>query len=66
MELLPAEIASTLPALYATEHETNPLCCVKFFTPDSSWTWYVIEYDPEERLLFGYVVGHESEPGTFP
>ena len=63
IELLPDEIARTLPALYAAEKEADPLVRVKLFTPDSSWTWYVVEYDPEERLLFAFVVGHEAELG---
>jgi hypothetical protein len=28
---------------------------VKLFTPDSSWAWYVVEYDPERRLCLGLV-----------
>jgi hypothetical protein len=63
--LLPDAIAKDLPSLYATEHEADPLARVKFFTPDSSWTWYVTEYDPEERLCFGLVVGHARELGYF-
>ena len=65
MELLPAEIATALPNLYSTEHDGDPVCRVKFFTPDSSWTWYGTEYDPEQRLFFGYVVGLSPELGYF-
>ena len=64
-KLLPDEIAKTLPRLYATEEEADPIARVKFFTPDSSWTWYVTEYDPKERLCFGLVVGHARELGYF-
>lgn len=38
---------------------------VKLFTPDSSWTWWIIEYDPIERLAFGLVSGFEVELGYF-
>ena len=38
---------------------------MKFFTPDSSWTWYVTEFDPAERRCFGLVIGHERELGYF-
>lgn len=40
---------------------------MKFFTPDSSWTWYVTEGEAQEGdfLFFGYVVGHEREWGYF-
>lgn len=63
--LLPDEIAATLPPLYATEKEADPLVRVKFFTPDSSWTWYVTEFDPAERRCFGFVIGLHQELGYF-
>ena len=50
--LLPDEIARPRPRLYATEKERDPLARVKFFTPDSSWTWY-LGYRPDccENML---------------
>jgi hypothetical protein len=36
----------------------------KFFTPDSQWTWYVLEFDGED-IFFGYIVGFEAELGYF-
>jgi hypothetical protein len=64
--LLPADVAETLPALYATERlgDAAP-AVVKFFTPDSPWTWYATEFDPVDRLFFGKVIGHEAELGYF-
>ena len=38
---------------------------VKYFTPDANWTWYATEYDPEERVFFGLVIGLEQELGYF-
>ena len=63
--LLPDEVARTIPPLYATENERDPIVRVKFFTPDSSWTWFVTEMDPEERRCFGLVIGLERELGYF-
>jgi hypothetical protein len=63
--LLPDEIAATIPALYATEHVDDPTVHVKFFTPDAQWTWFVTEFDPEQRLCFGYVIGLDRELGYF-
>lgn len=63
--LLPESVAATLPRLYATENDEDPIVRVKFFTPDSSWTWYVTEFDPNERLCFGLVDGLECELGYF-
>jgi hypothetical protein len=63
----PKSVSSKIPALYATEE--TPLAekklYVKFFTPASNWTWYGAEYNPEEKLFFGYVEGFEAEWGYF-
>ncbi len=64
MKLLTKDIRRKLPALYSTEDQEDPMVHVKFFTPDSSWTWYVIEFDGED-LFFGFVVGHFPELGYF-
>ena len=54
-----------MPALYTSENDPDPLVRVKLFDPTGSWTWYVIEYDPETRECFGLVDGFESELGPF-
>jgi hypothetical protein len=41
---------------------------VKFFTPWTCWTWYVLEaskQDDGDWEFFGYVCGHEREMGYF-
>ena len=48
-KLIPQTLLSDIPDLYATEGETNPLCYVKLFTPDSNWTWYIIEFSKSDR-----------------
>ena len=68
--LMPAWLAAEVPALYSQEGTEDPTIRTKFFTPDSSWTWYVLEYsakapDGAERLCFGLVDGHEKELGYF-
>lgn len=66
MELLPNEIAASLPPLYSQEELGEAaMALIKFFTPWTRWTWYVSEYSPEQRLFFGIVVGHEREFGYF-
>lgn len=64
-KLMPDEIAASLPPLYSSERIDDPVVTLKWFTPDSSWTWYVLEFDPTERLCFGVVVGHQREHGYF-
>lgn len=65
MKLLNDELIKTLPPLYSTENLKDPLIQCKFFTPDSSWTWYVLEYDKTNEIFFGYVCGFENELGYF-
>ena len=46
----------------------NTMLCVKFFTPDGGWTWYVAEGEPygeNDFRFYGYVIGVESEWGEF-
>lgn len=63
MKLIPEGIE--IPALYSQENEGDPICHVKLFALSSNWTWYVIEYDPESKICFGFVSGFENELGTF-
>lgn len=67
MELLTAELRRTLPPLYAQEKNNDPVVHIKFFTPDSDWTWYVTEGGDKDGdfIFFGYVVGFEREWGYF-
>jgi hypothetical protein len=51
-----------LPPLYHNENHPNPLAVIKLFTPDSSWRWFLMEYDGDD-LLFGLVAGLETELG---
>ena len=54
-----------IPKLYETENQQDPIAYVKFFTPDSCWSWFVTEYDPDQDLCFGLVIGFETEFGYF-
>ena len=64
--LIPKEIWGTLPDLYASTDTVDPLCKVKLFTPDASWTWYIIELSKDDNsTCYGYVQGMESELGYF-
>ncbi|GMU82439.1 MAG: hypothetical protein AMXMBFR47_23100 [Planctomycetota bacterium] len=64
MKLMTKEIRDRLPQLRATEHQSDPVAQVKFFTPWSNWTWYGIEFDGED-IFFGLVEGFETELGYF-
>lgn len=63
MKLLTKEILKKLPKRYSQENNPDPIVICKFFTPWGNWSWYMIEYDPEERIFFAYVEGFENEMG---
>ncbi|RLI85052.1 MAG: hypothetical protein DRP01_07085 [Archaeoglobales archaeon] len=74
MKLLTKETRNTLPALYTQDGKGGKsVACLKFFTPSSSWTWYVTEGEPVldesgseiDFQFFGLVDGHEKELGYF-
>lgn len=66
MKLLTKELRAKLPKLGATEDIPGGerIAIVKFFTPDSSWTWYAVEFDGDDQF-FGWVHGFEKEWGYF-
>jgi len=67
-KLLTKELREQLPELYATESTpmAEKLAVAKFFTPDSNWTWYAVEFDHKDNdTFFGYVQGFENEFGYF-
>lgn len=67
MKMLTKELEKQLPPLYTNETlpSEDQIAIVKFFDPCSNWTWYATEYDPQDRLFFGWVVGLEKEWGYF-
>jgi hypothetical protein len=65
MKLLTEAVLRKLPPLYSQEENgLDAVAWVKFFTPDSGWTWWASEYDGED-LFFGLVQGDEKELGYF-
>lgn len=65
MKLITQEIRKLLPPLYGQESlGGKTIAYLKLFTPDSSWTFYIVEFDGQD-LCFGLVDGHEKELGYF-
>ena len=65
MKLITEEIRKNLPKLYEQDGKgLDAIAYVKFFTPDSNWTWYVTEFDGKDTF-FGLVDGFEKELGYF-
>jgi len=65
MKLLTKEVLKKLkPDRHYAEHEGDIPITVKFFTPDSNWTWYPYEFDGKDTFS-GLVDGFEMELGSF-
>lgn len=74
MKLLTQEIRKNLPRLYSQEDKGSEATVhVKFFTPDSNWTWYSSEGEAilddsgneVDFQFFGLVDGQFKELGYF-
>jgi hypothetical protein len=70
MQLLTAAIIKKLKKSPLGTHDGKNISpiIVKFFTPDSSWTWFATEGEqlPDgDWQFFGLVDGHEKELGYF-
>ncbi len=64
MKLLTNALRQSLPPLGAGDEQADALARVKFFTPDSSWTWYASEFDDDDTF-YGLVDGFALEFGCF-
>ena len=65
MKLMTKELLNKIPPLYSQEDKgIDAVVVVKYFTPDSNWTWYATEFDGDD-LFYGLVDGLEKELGYF-
>ncbi|MCG3684021.1 DUF2958 domain-containing protein [Aliarcobacter butzleri] len=60
--LIPKNLINTIPELYDTQDLKDPICQIKLFLADSSFTWYIIELD---RADLNTCYGLERELGYF-
>jgi hypothetical protein len=67
MKLLTKALEWRLPPIGSQEKLplNDHVFYVRYFAPFSNWTWYACEFDPKERIFFGYVIGFEKEWGEF-
>ena len=54
MKLLTKGLLKRFEEVGSQENVKDPVVIVKFFDPTGSGTWYATEYDPENRIFFGY------------
>lgn len=62
--LITCEARRRLPSLYSTSDATDPVVCIKLFTPYSSWTWLLTEYNPDTGVAFGYAYNAQYPDGA--
>ena len=55
MKLMTKELKERFEMIGSQEDIKDPLVIAKYFNPTGAGTWYATEYNPEERLFFGYV-----------
>jgi hypothetical protein len=69
MKLLTKEIEKRIPKLGETDGQgMDAVVHAKFFNPTGAATWFATEYDPEQRLFFGWAMlftKEEAELGYF-
>jgi hypothetical protein len=68
MKLMTKELLKQFEKVGRQEDIKDPIVVAKFFNPTGAGTWYATEYDPEERIFFGFasIFGdHNDEWGYF-
>lgn len=65
MRLLDEALQKRFAEIGRQEGVSDPLVIAKFFNQVGVGTWFATEYDPEERMFFGYAKIFEGEWGYF-
>ncbi|NLH78386.1 MAG: DUF2958 domain-containing protein [Acidobacteria bacterium] len=55
MKLLTKELLKRFEQVGRQEDSSDPLVIAKFFNPCGAGTWYATEYDPNDKIFFGFV-----------
>lgn len=55
MKLLTKALLDRFAKVGSQESKKDPLVIAKFFNPGGAGTWFATEYDPNEKMFFGYV-----------
>ena len=54
MKLMTKALEQRFARVGSQENVKDPLIIAKFFNPTGAGTWYATEYDPKDRIFFGY------------
>ena len=55
MKLMTKQLKEKFEMVGSQEDIKDPLVIARYFNPTGAGTWYATEYNPKERLFFGYV-----------
>lgn len=55
MQLLTEQLEKRFKEVGSQEGTDDPIVIAKFFNPTGAGTWYATEYNPEDKIFFGYV-----------
>jgi len=55
MKLLTKELEKRFKKVGRQENVKDPIVIAKFFNPQGAGTWFATEYDPVDKIFFGYV-----------
>jgi hypothetical protein len=66
MKLMTKELERQMPKLYSQDGKGfDAIVYARYFHCFSNWLWLATEYDPTDKIFFGYVCGFEKEWGNF-
>ena len=65
MELLTKIIKEEAEKQFTKADDMSQKVVAKFFDPMGSWTWYLMNKDPESDYCWGIVKGNAVEIGSF-
>ncbi len=55
MRLMTKHLERRFAQVGSQEKVKDPVIVAKFFNPQGAGTWYATEYDPKDKMFFGYV-----------
>jgi hypothetical protein len=68
MKLITRELEKRFAKIGSQIDKDDPIVIVKFFNPTGAGTWYATEYNPIDKIFYGYAVifgDHNDEWGSF-
>lgn len=68
MNLMPKKLEARFAQVGSQSENPDPIVVAKYFDPCSFARWFATEYNPEDKMLFGYVSlygDHNDEWGYF-